>query len=431
MTPAGKEGVFAAEMTSSRTEQRRIAEADSTDWLPSKAGELLLETVPTTNRPIGRRLQATDPVGELVITAQSTHLHSEFESELHPHDQWVALLDRWIAQPGHAAVGWIGYEAMVSLSGITSIRQSTDLPMAHLYLYRHVQWEPSHGRRWSHPESPCPAKPTIVAQPERNWHAGACQKLLAHIAEGDIYQANLTAPFLIDAPVPPEEAYRRLRAHNPSPYAAFLRFGQYDILSASPELLLDWRAGRLISRPIKGTIAAAADPLADAKRIEQLRASEKEQAELLMITDMVRNDLGRVALPGTVTTDLPFAVESYRQLHHLVSTVAARVPAELSLRTLLTAVCPGGSISGAPKRRAIELLAEIETTPREFYTGSIGLFSRDETILNIAIRTLLHRSGRYRLNAGGGIVADSSPEREWEELLLKARSVASPLGAVL
>jgi para-aminobenzoate synthetase component 1 len=254
-------------------------------------------------------------------------------------------------------------------------------------------------------------------------------RVKAHILEGDIYQANLTTRFDIDCPLDPWNVYRHLRRVNPAPFSAFLDFGDFKIISCSPErmFLLD-ADGRITTAPIKGTVASGTTEEVQRRRVEELLKSAKDRAELLMIVDLLRNDLGRIASVGSVTVDSLFRAERYASVTHLVSDVSARLRAGVSLSDVFTALSPGGSITGAPKRRAVEILLELETQPRDVYTGCIGWVYRGRAEFNIAIRTMIHDHDGYHVHAGGGIVADSDPECERQEVLLKAERLFAALG---
>lgn len=260
-------------------------------------------------------------------------------------------------------------------------------------------------------------------------HARGVERILDHIRCGDIYQANLTARFEVRSDVAPPDLFARLQRENPAPHAAYLETDDGTVVSCSPERLLAARGRELQTRPIKGTAPRFADPHEDRASADRLLASPKDRAELLMITDLLRNDLGKVCAPGTVHVPHLRQLESFPHVHHLVSTVHGRLAPGLDVFDALTALFPGGSITGAPKRRAMEILRDLEPVPRGIYTGTVGWVGFDRTAdFNVAIRTARHRDGVYSFGAGGGIVIDSSPEAEWQELLLKTRGLALALG---
>jgi len=246
-----------------------------------------------------------------------------------------------------------------------------------------------------------------------------------YIASGDIYQANLSHRF--DAQwsgtLPAALGfYARLRERSPAPYAALLCESDRIIASSSPELFLQIRGREILTRPIKGTRPTGANSVSDAAEASDLRESAKERAELVMITDLERNDLGQVCDYGTVRVRELLKLERYAQVHHMVSTVAGRLRAGVDAIEALRACFPGGSITGAPKKRAREIIAELEPARRGVYTGVIGWLGYDgDAAFNIAIRTaVLEHDGRAHFHAGAGIVADSIPQREWEETHWKA-----------
>ena len=254
-----------------------------------------------------------------------------------------------------------------------------------------------------------------------------------YIAAGDIYQVNLAHRFTARWSGTPANAlafYARLRECSPAPFAALLCTESRVIASSSPELFLEMNARDILTRPIKGTRARAATPAADAAAAEELRDSAKERAELVMITDLERNDLGRVCDFGSVTVRDLLKLERYAQVHHMVSTVAGRLRAGVDHIDALRACFPGGSITGAPKKRAREIIAELEPTPRGLYTGAVGYFGFDgRSTFYIAIRTaILQRDGLAHFHAGAGIVADSQPRTEWEETLWKAAGLLRAAG---
>jgi para-aminobenzoate synthetase component 1 len=220
----------------------------------------------------------------------------------------------------------------------------------------------------------------------------------------------------------------RLRQLNPAPYSAYIDFGEYQVLSSSPERMLYCCDGRVHSSPIKGTIARGSTESETAANLERLVQSEKDRAELLMIVDLVRNDLGKVARIGSVNVDRLFRPQVYSSVIHLMADISAERRPGVGLEQLLAALLPGGSITGAPKRRAVEIIDALEVTPRSVYTGCIGYVKGGAVDLNIAIRTMVRYAGVYHIHAGGGIVADSRPETEYDEMLLKAANLFKCLG---
>ncbi len=256
-------------------------------------------------------------------------------------------------------------------------------------------------------------------------YLGRIARVIAYIRAGDVFQVNLTQRFAARRPagLVPFDLYRHLRAANPAPFAAFLQCGGgLAVASASPErfVAVD-RAGRIETRPIKGTRRRAADAAADAALAAELVACGKDRAENLMITDLLRNDIGRVAAIGSVAVPVLCGLESFATLHHLVSVVTGRLRPGLEPLDLLRACFPGGSITGAPKVRAMEIIDELEPAPRGAYCGAIGWIGADGAMdTSIVIRAVTITAGQVVVQAGGGIVAESDPAAELAEMLAKA-----------
>jgi para-aminobenzoate synthetase component I len=262
-------------------------------------------------------------------------------------------------------------------------------------------------------------------------YLNAVARVREYIIAGDIFQANLSQRFQSGLPTRPFQLYGQLRRRNPAPFAAYLDFGDLQILSASPERFLRLGERRLVeTRPIKGTRPRGLGPMHDAALGRALAESEKDRAENVMIVDLLRNDLSRVCRPGTVRVPELFALEHHPTVHHLVSTVIGQLEDTADAVDLLRAAFPGGSITGAPKVRAMEIIAELEPTRRGVYCGSIGYISASGAMdTSIVIRTYLVLGGQVYFQAGGGIVADSDPELEYRETLDKARGLIEALVA--
>ncbi len=243
-----------------------------------------------------------------------------------------------------------------------------------------------------------------------------------HIADGDIYQLNLTRQITaLLTEGGPLDVYWAMRQNNPSPFGAYLDTGFHQILSMSPELLFNISNKMIETRPIKGTLKRTG--FADVNEGRQLLESTKDTSELTMIVDLLRNDLGRVCLQGSVHVPQLKTVETYATLHHLVATIRGQLNPNISYIDILKAIFPGGSITGAPKYRAMELIGQIESIPRSVYTGAIGYFGLNgDSQFNIAIRTAIHDRGVIAYHTGCGIVADSNPEAEWEESMTKSHA---------
>jgi len=249
-----------------------------------------------------------------------------------------------------------------------------------------------------------------------------------YIASGDIFQVNLSQRFEADLPIAPYELYRRLRLVNPAPFACYLNFDDVVIASASPERFLRLRGDLVETRPIKGTRPRGKSAEADDALSRELLHSVKDRAENVMIVDLERNDLGRVCRYGTIRVRELWVLEKYATVFHLTSTVEGRLREGNNRIDLLRAIFPGGSITGAPKVRAMEIIDELEPTRRSIYTGSIGYLSfSGEMDLNIVIRTFLIKNGKAYFQVGGGVVYDSDPEAEYQETLDKARALIEAL----
>ena len=263
----------------------------------------------------------------------------------------------------------------------------------------------------------------------REGHCAMVQQGIDYIAAGDIFQVNLTQRFQAKVTVPPYELYRYLRHINPAPFASYLNFGEVIVASASPERYLLVTDSLVETRPIKGTRPRGQDSVSDKLLREELLASEKDRAELVMIIDLERNDLGRVCEFGSVRVPDLIRLEEYATVFHLVSTVVGKLADGKDIIDLIKASFPGGSITGAPKVRAMEIIDELEKVRRSIYTGSIGYIDfNGDADLNIVIRTFIIKNDRAYYQVGGGIIADSIPELEYEESLDKARALMKALG---
>jgi len=254
-------------------------------------------------------------------------------------------------------------------------------------------------------------------------------KSQAELLAGESYEVCLTDQFSTDASPDPFELYRQLRRSNPSPFSAFLHFGEKAIVSSSPERFISVdRQRQVMARPIKGTVSRLEDPAADAAVVKELSEDEKTYAEHLMIVDLLRNDLGVVCDLESVEVPDLMVIEPYATVHQMVSTIVGRLEDGRSAVDCVRATFPGGSMTGAPKERTMEIIDDLEEEARGVYSGSIGYFGADgSTDLNIVIRTIVMRPGRTTIGAGGAIVMQSDPEEEFDEILLKARA---PMAAI-
>ncbi len=267
---------------------------------------------------------------------------------------------------------------------------------------------------------------TFKAAITQSRHEANVQRTVEYILAGDIFQANITQSF--EARTPEDfdafALYGQLREKNPAPFAALLDYEEVKVISSSPERLIRYDGKTAEARPIKGTRKRGEDPASDAVMIADLQSSRKDRAENVMIVDLLRNDLSVVSKPGTVKVPVLCGLETYANVHHLVSVVQGELFDNVTAVGLLQAVFPGGSITGAPKVRAMEIIAELEAAPRGVYCGAMGYLSFNGTCdFNIGIRTVQVNDGVMRLQGGGGITARSEPEAEYEESLVKVRRI--------
>jgi para-aminobenzoate synthetase component 1 len=266
----------------------------------------------------------------------------------------------------------------------------------------------------------------------RDAYLRSVRAILDRIARGDLYQANLSHRITCRLRETPLDLFERLATRNPAPFAAYLDTGGFQVACASPERFVALRGVRALSSPIKGTRPRGGEAAEDARLAEALLASAKDRAENVMIADLVRNDLGRVSLAGSVRAESLCGLESYATVHHLVSTLSGRLRPGCDRFDLLQSLFPGGSMTGAPKIRAMEIIAALEGEERGVYSGGIGYLSADGDLdFNIVIRSVVCGGGRAHLRVGGGVVADSDPGSEYDETIDKARALLAALGAVL
>ncbi len=282
------------------------------------------------------------------------------------------------------------------------------------------------------------AEPPVIAASEavsgftREAYLVALGRAIKHIYAGDIYQVNVSQRFTVDVSASPFELYRSLRHHTHAVFSAFVQGANMHVLSLSPERFLRVRGRDVETSPIKGTRPRGATPEQDAALAAELTSSSKDAAELAMIVDLERNDLGRVCEAGTVKVTEHAALYTLATVHHTVTRVVGRLRQDVDAAALLRATFPGGSITGAPKIRSMEIIEDLEPTRRGAYTGSVGYLGYDGRLdLNIAIRTVTVADQKAYVQAGGGIVADSDPEDEYEETLTKARALLKALGATV
>lgn len=340
-------------------------------------------------------------------------LQTERTDEIRP---LLQELEDWIDR-GLYGAGFFSYELGNALDPALRAAPAERFPLLQIGLFERA------GEVLRLPEyRGCPPMEACVPEWSEEEYRTAFAGIKENILAGNLYQANLTFRIAFPAKVPAEEVFLALAARHPAPYAAFLNFGERKIVSMSPELFLESDGERIVSSPMKGTARRLPEADADERQKRWLAGDEKNRAENLMITDMVRNDLGRICKPGSVGVDPLFHVETYRSVHQMISTVHGILQPGTSLFRILEATFPPASITGAPKIRAVNWIAQCEKSPRKLYTGSIGCFLPGRRFrLNVAIRTILFENGIAESGISGGIVFDSSPEEEWKEALLKSR----------
>lgn len=286
----------------------------------------------------------------------------------------------------------------------------------------------------SEPETARQASTLSIAgsreDPEQRYLDGV-QRSKTYIRDGDVFQVNLSRAWSIDLTATADNAslYARLRQANPAPFAALADFGDWAVISSSPERLVRVQGTTAETRPIAGTRPRGRDSGDDARLSSELIGHPKERAEHVMLIDLERNDLGRICAPGTIKVDELMTIESYQHVHHIVSNVSGSLRVEVTPGEVIRAVFPGGTITGCPKVRCMEIIAELERTGRGAYTGSLGYLNRDGDMdLNILIRTMTRQGETLRFRTGAGIVADSDPDAELTETRHKARGLLRALG---
>jgi anthranilate synthase component 1 len=350
--------------------------------------------------------------------------------------------------------GWLvylGYELASEIEPHLALPRSTD-PLVALALRAPAAWlrDRATGQGWLIAEAGCeimlddferrvaqlrtaaPSQGTAfrIDEEDPSVFLAAVRRALEYTAAGDVYQTNLSRQWQAAAsrPVSPVEIYKRLRSTNPSPFAAILRHGDFALLSSSPERLVQVRDGAVSTRPIAGTRPRGAGLEDDEALIRSLLDNEKERAEHVMLIDLERNDLGRVCIGGSVQVDEYMSVETYAHVHHIVSNVSGRLRSDVSPIAVIRALFPGGTITGCPKIRCMQIIAELEGCGRGAYTGSIGYLNRDGSCdFNILIRTITARGATLKFRAGAGIVADSVPAQELAETRAKAEGLLRAL----
>jgi para-aminobenzoate synthetase/4-amino-4-deoxychorismate lyase len=332
---------------------------------------------------------------------------------------------------GKYAAGYISFEAGCAFEGTTQFR-SENLPLLWFGIYSkaEVVEKASATSRKKPDPLPTVTLSNIGFSMTKDRYEAAVLKIKEYIAQGDTYQVNLTMKAAFDLQGSPLDFYEMLSYQQHVRYAAYLNLGRHVILSLSPELFFRAQGNHILLRPMKGTIRRGRTRGEDAILSEQLRRSVKDQSENLMIVDMLRNDIGRIAEPGSVEVSSLYEIEQYDTLFQMTSTIEAERKAGISLAEVFRALFPPGSVVGAPKIRTLEIIRELEGEPRDVYTGAIGFIGPDnQMIFNVGIRTVVIDRETHRgcMGIGSGIVNDSLPEREYEECLLKGRFLTDPV----
>lgn len=381
------------------------------------------------------------------------------ETRIYPHSAAATFVQDLAALPRSAPVdtvlpffgGWLvyaGYELLEVFEPTVPARHATDFPVAALIRCpAAVLVERATGLATLVAESEADLSALQVALSDVSWQAGpvvvahlgeddpqafleGAQACKRYIFEGDVFQVNLSRGWDITlAQGCAADVYARLREANPAPFSALLELNGQQIISSSPERLVHVRGDVINTRPIAGTHRRSSDPHEDAALKARLLETAKERAEHIMLVDLERNDLGRIAEPGSVEVNELMAVATYAFVHHIESNVRARLRPGLNAADILRALFPGGTITGCPKVRCMQIIRELEDRPRHAYTGSLGYINRDGSLdLNILIRTFMQTGNQLYFRAGAGIVADSDPERELLETRHKARGLLRALG---
>ncbi|HKP15510.1 MAG TPA: chorismate-binding protein [Gemmatimonadaceae bacterium] len=347
-------------------------------------------------------------------------------------DRVVAVLDEAdrAAHHGRWVVGFVSFEAAAAFDPAFERPHAPSLPLAWFAEFAAPDAPSDDGGASLHGDETGPAELTPASPVSEVQYAEAVRRIHAYIDAGDVYQVNLTVPFTAPQRTSPRAIYERMRRAQGGAYSCLIDIGDACILTASPELFFERRADRIHSRPMKGTAPRGLHPLADAAARHRLLQSEKERAENVMIVDVVRNDLGRIANIGTVHVDALCHAERYPSVWQLTSTVGAELRRGVSLAEVFGALFPPASVTGAPKIRATSIIHELETAPREIYCGAIGIVRPGgDATFNVAIRTAWTAadSGLLHLNAGGGITADSTAIGELREVGAKIVAFTQPI----
>lgn len=384
-------------------------------WVCAHPGSVLLES----NVPGGMGRLFTRP--RRLITA---HSFDEVPGTLKE-------LDRAVADGFHAA-GFLAYEAGYAFERVLPKDRLPRVPLVWFGIYdrpRIVRKKPVRIPKRPRRRGGDPAPPEVTPRVSEEEYLSSVRTILDLISAGDTYQVNFTFPIAMTLTGAADRWYDLLRRSQRVRYSAFVNTGEHMILSLSPELLFQRTGQKLILKPMKGTAPRGRTPAEDEDQIRGLSDSRKDRAENLMIVDLLRNDAGRIAVPGGVKVKTFFEIEKYETVFQATSTIEARLRNDVTIPDLLRALCPSGSVTGAPRIRTMQIIHELERNPRGIYTGSIGYFGPDQSAeMNVAIRTVVldTTTGKAVMGVGSGIVHDSDPGAEHRECLLKARFVSEP-----
>ena len=406
-------------------------------------------------------LLAADPVVTLQTKGQQTTINNAGDLSVSSDDPFQ-LVRRFLQTPvtseedlpfNGGAIGYFSYDLARRLEKLPEIAEEAEnIPEMSVGIY-HWALIVDHHKQQTHlvahhlsedvwetlidqfsllPEVAATEEFVVLASPQSNmdsaYYARAFQKIRHYLTEGDCYQVNLAQRFCTPCQGDPWQAYQYLRTINAAPFSSYLNFPQVQVLSSSPERFLSVNDGEVETKPIKGTRPRKPSQQLDVLQIGTLIESRKDRAENVMIVDLLRNDISKCCKPGSVKVPRLFDIESYATVHHLVSTVKGELQDDRHALDLLRSCFPGGSITGAPKIRAMEIIEELEPHRRGVYCGSIGYIGFNGNMdTNIAIRTLVHSDGTIRCWAGGGIVNDSNLEEEYQESFDKAAALLKAL----
>jgi len=358
-------------------------------------------------------------------------------------DVWSKELFAFLKEyKNHFIAGYFSYEMGQWFEKLPPLKEK-DTPLPHIYLAAYDRfWAYDHlKKQWWQWFKSRPSKETLKeaqigvfkgkflgTNQKKSTYLNRVKAILRYIANGDVYQVNYTQRCYFCYEGNPYSFYLRLARVQPVAYAAFINTGDGVVISGSPELFLRIKGSQVLTKPMKGTRRRGKTRTEDQTLRLALKKSKKDQAENVMIVDLMRNDLGKFCLPGSVKVPRLFVVEAYNTVFQMVSHITGKLRPEIDWSEVLAATFPPGSITGAPKKRAMEIINELEPHQRGVYTGAIGYFFQDKVVLNVAIRTVELFNGEGVLGIGGGIVFDSDPEAEYEESLLKAKATMQALG---